>query len=79
MKLIEDDKGNTSSLRVILLVLAGVFVYFTGLFSYVLLVELHKESGTNYTGLVSLFTAMFISFLLAIFAKVLQKKYENSK
>ena len=76
MKLIQDDKGNNSSLRVILLGLGIVFIYFTGIFSYVLITELHKEE-TNYTGVVSLFTAMFISFLLAIFAKVLQKKYER--
>ena len=75
MKLIQDDKGNISSLRVILLIVAGAFVYLLFLFTLFVLHEL-KSDYVNYTGLAALFSAFFVSFILAIFGKVLQKKYE---
>jgi hypothetical protein len=72
---LEDSKGNSSSLRLILTVLGVVFLYFAWLFQKAFLIEITRQAP-DYRGLAELFIAMFVSFILAIFAKVIQKKYE---
>ena len=81
MKLIQDDKGNISSLRVILLIIAVIQVWLVILFSLLVFAELHKfyyyeHYHINYTGLAALFTVLVGQILLAVASKVLQKKYE---
>lgn len=73
---LKDDTGKYSSLRILLFVILLIFIYLMNIFNKFVEFELNSEA-VNYTGLVALFSAFFISFLFAIFAKVFQKKYEN--
>ncbi len=73
--ILQDNKGNYSSLRVILIFLAIVMVFLFVLFTIAFFKEMGKEEA-NYMGLTSLFSAMFGTFILGMFAKVIQKRYE---
>lgn len=76
MPIIQDDSGRVSSLRIIMLLSFFLLIYLLGMFTRAFLFEL-KQSSINYTGLSTLFTAIFINFWLVVFAKVFQKKYEK--
>jgi len=74
--MLQDDKGNISSIRIILIVSFGIFIYLLALWRKAFLFEIVKDQP-DYTGLVALFTAMIINTGLVLFLKVLQKKYER--
>jgi hypothetical protein len=76
MPIITDASGQVSSLRVIMLLWFFVFIFLLGMFTRAFLFEL-KQDSINYTGLATLFTAIFINFALIVFSKVFQKKYEK--
>jgi hypothetical protein len=76
MPIITDANGQVSSLRVIMLLWFFVFIFLLGMFTRAFLFEL-KQTSINYTGLATLFTAIFINFALIVFSKVFQKKYEK--
>ena len=76
MNILQDDKGNYSSMRVILLGAFLVFIFLLFLFTRLLVFELHQES-INYSGLATIFTAMVTQVGLVLFLKVFQKKFES--
>ncbi len=76
MNIIQDDKGNYSSLRAILIVVVVMLIYFIYLFTMMVNYELKQES-IDYTGLSVIFSVIFVEFLLVIFLKVKQKQIEN--
>ena len=78
MNILQDDKGNYSSMRVVLLGAFAVFVFLLILFTRLLVFELNQES-INYNGLATIFTAMVTQVGLVLLLKVFQKKYENHK
>jgi hypothetical protein len=76
MNILQDDKGNYSSLRFLLL---GVFVLLVWMFTewrLALRVEILKDSP-DYTGLTQLFLAMMVTFGMGILGKIIQKKFEK--
>ena len=76
MNILQDDKGNWSSIRFLLIAVLLIFIYLLFLFSKALFFELQQEA-INYTGLATLFTAMVANVGLVLVMKVIQKKYEN--
>lgn len=80
LEFFKDDSGVLSMLRLLLGFLILVSCYMLYLFSLLIFHELSKtESEVNYTGLSLLFTTMFINFILALVAKIIQKKYEQRR
>lgn len=73
----EDDNGNLSSIRLILLILLVVFVYLMFLFTKMIYHELNSKDPINYQGLAIVFSSFFIQFILVILSKVIQKRFEN--
>ncbi len=78
MNALQDDRGNYSSIRIVLMFAIIVFVFLLYLFTKTLFVELEKET-INYTGLALLFSAMVTEVGVVLIIKVIQKKYENKK
>ncbi len=76
MNALKDDKGNWSSIRLVLLFAVVIFLYLLYLFTKTLFVEIEKET-INYQGLALLFTAMVTEVGVVLILKVLQKKYER--
>ena len=79
MNLLKDDKGNWSSLRVLLFLFFGLLILMYFDWRWAFRHEVLSTTPANYEGLTKLFIAMFVCFISAIFAKLLQKKFENSK
>ncbi len=78
MNALQDDNGNYSSIRMVLIFAVLIFLYLLYLFTKTLFVELEKET-INYTGLALLFSAMVTEVGVVLVIKVIQKKYENKK
>ena len=74
-KIMQDSKGNNSSLRIILMVVFLLMCYQLYEFRVAYRLEIVKETP-DYNGLTLLFTAMIINFVLVLVAKVWQKKFE---
>lgn len=74
--MLQDDNGNISSLRIVLVIILAIFIYLLALFTQALKIEIVKETP-NYTGLATLFTAMLVNLALPLLLKVIQKKYEK--
>ena len=74
-KIMQDSKGNNSSLRIILVVVFLLMCYQLYEFRVAYRLEIVKEAP-DYSGLTLLFTAMIINFVLVLVAKVWQKKFE---
>ena len=72
---LQDDKGNLSSIRIGMLAAGMVTIVLMGFWLYGFVKEVQKETS-DYMGLAALFTAIFINFILVVWAKVKQKKYE---
>ncbi len=75
--ILQDDKGNYSSLRALLLVVMIIFIFLLYLFTKTLFFELQQDE-INYQGLATLFTAMIVNVGVVLVSKIVQKKYENS-
>lgn len=75
MQFLKDCTGQYSSMRIALMIIILITIYLLWLFTRAFIFELQQEH-INYTGLATLFTAFFVSFTLAIFAKVWQTKHE---
>lgn len=78
MNALQDDKGNYSSMRVVLLFAVMIFLFLLYLFTKTLFVEIQKDV-INYQGLALLFTAMVTEVGVVLLLKVLQKKYEKNE
>ena len=78
MNILQDDKGNYSSLRVILLVLLILQTWLIILFSSAMISEIKSEDAINFNGLATLFTAMVGNTFSMFLAKIIQKKYERN-
>lgn len=76
MNLLQDDKGNWSSLRALLLFVCVLIVWMYIDWRRVLFVEMLKETP-DYGGVVQLFSVMLVTFGLAFAAKLIQKKFEK--
>ena len=76
MNVLQDDKGNYSSLRVMILFVCLLIVWMYHDWRTVLFIEVAKDKP-DYTGLIQLFSAMLITFGLAFLSKLIQKKYEK--
>jgi quinol-cytochrome oxidoreductase complex cytochrome b subunit len=77
--LIQDDKGNYSSMRVIMLFGGVVFLLTFALFVIIVFEALGRKSEPiNYSGIALLFTAMVVEIMAFVCAKVWQKKIENT-
>lgn len=72
---LKDDKGNWSSMRLIMLISVVLLIYQLYEFRVILHKEIEKEV-VDYNGLSILFTTMVINFVFVIILKVLQKKWE---
>lgn len=73
---LKDDKGNWSSMRLVLMF--GVLLLCYQLYEFRLgyRKEIEKDI-VDYTGLSLLFTTMIINFVFVLILKVIQKKFEN--
>ncbi len=78
MNALQDDRGNYSSIRIVLMFAIIVFVFLLYLFTKTLFIEIQKDV-INYQGLALLFTAMITEVAVVLILKVFQKKYENKK
>ena len=76
MNAFQDDKGNYSSLRIMLIFVCGLIVWMYMDWRRVLFMEVVKDNP-DYVGLIQLFSAMLVTFGLAFAAKLIQKKYER--
>ncbi len=74
--LLQDDKGNKSTMRVAFLIGVVVFIFLLLLFTHMAILESRKEV-VDYLGLAALFTATVTELGLVLYFKTLQKKYEN--
>ncbi len=76
MNVFQDDKGNYSSLRVLLIFVCILIVWMYLDWRTVLFIETAKEVP-DYTGVTNLFLTMIITFGLAFASKLIQKKFEK--
>ncbi len=73
---LKDDKGNWSSLRLVMVFSVGLLFYQLYKFNQVYQLEIVKDS-VDYSGLSLLFTTLVINFVFVIILKVVQKKFEK--
>ena len=73
---LKDDKGNWSSIRLIMVFSVFLLVYQLYRFNQVFQIEIKSES-VDYSGLSLLFTTLVINFVFVIILKVIQKKFER--
>lgn len=73
---LKDDKGNWSSIRLVLMFCIFLLCYQLLEFRVAYRIEIQKEI-VDYTGLSLLFTTMVINFVFVLILKVIQKKFEN--
>lgn len=73
---IQDDSGNTSSFRVILLFFTFLWFCLIVLWGIAFWIEMAREEP-NYNGLAVLFGALVVQVLGMIAGHVVRKKYEN--
>ena len=76
MNLIQDDKGNYSSLRVMLIFVCLFIVFLYVDYRQIMFIEVAKPEP-DYEGLVKLFLAMMVTFGMGWMAKLIQKKIEK--
>ena len=76
MNALQDDKGNYSSLRIMLIFVCGLVVWMYVDWRKLAFIEVAKEQP-DYSGLTNLFLAMLVTFGLAIISKLIQKKFEK--
>jgi hypothetical protein len=74
--IIQDDKGNTSSFRVILLFFTALWFGLIVLWGIAFWVEMARDEP-NYNGLAVLFGALVVQVLGMIAGHVIRKRYEN--
>jgi hypothetical protein len=74
--IIQDDKGNTSSFRAMLLLFALLWFFLIMLWGYSFWLEMNREQP-NYNGLAVLFGALVVQILGMIAGHVIRKRYEN--
>ena len=79
MSYIHDDKGNKSSLRLIVLVLFGLLSAMIVIWTMVFFMEAITKEAPNYEGLALIITAILGGGIFSLAAKVIQKKYETKK
>ena len=74
--IIKERSGDYSSVRVVVLLTFALLcvMYYHWLEAFK--IEIQREQP-DYSGLTQLFVAMFVTFGLALFAKVWQKKHEK--
>ena len=77
MSYIHDDKGNKSSLRLIVLVLFGLLSAMIVIWTMVFFMEAITKEAPNYEGLALIITAILGGGIFSLAAKVIQKKYES--
>lgn len=73
---LKDDKGNWSSIRLVLMFGVLLLCYQLLEFRMAYRIEIQKEI-VDYTGLSLLFTTMVTNFVFVLVLKVIQKKFEN--
>ena len=73
---LKDDKGNWSSMRLVLISCIFLLCYQLYEFRVGYRKEIEKDV-VDYTGLSLLFTTMVINFVFVLILKVIQKKFEN--
>jgi threonine/homoserine/homoserine lactone efflux protein len=73
---LSQDNGVLSMIRLAVVFVMLVFLYFLWLFTLMVFHELSRDE-INYSGLALIFGAMFVEFILVIILKVMQKKYEH--
>lgn len=78
MNFLQDDSGNYSSMRVILIISVLVLIYQLYEFRAAYHLEIVKETP-DYQGLTILFTALVTNFIFALILKVVQKRFENNR
>lgn len=77
MSYIHDDKGNKSSLRLIVLVLFGLLSAMIVIWTMVFFMEAITKEAPDYEGLSLIITAILGGGIFSLAAKVIQKKYES--
>lgn len=77
MSYIHDDKGNKSSLRLIVLVLFGLLSAMIVIWTMVFFMEAVTKEAPDYEGLALIITAILGGGIFSLAAKVIQKKYES--
>ena len=76
MNALQDEKGNYSSLRIMLIFVCGLVVWMYVDWRKLAFIEAQRDAP-DYTGLTNLFLAMLVTFGLAIISKLIQKKFEK--
>jgi RsiW-degrading membrane proteinase PrsW (M82 family) len=77
MSYIHDDRGNKSSLRLIVLVLFGLLSAMIVIWTMVFFMEAITKEVPDYEGLALIITAILGGGIFSLAAKVIQKKYES--
>ncbi len=77
MKTLEDDKGNPSSFRMMLLVFVILWFILIVLWGRAFCIEMERGEP-DYDGLAVLFGALVVQVLGMIAGHVIRKKYENA-
>ena len=76
---LQDDKGNYSSMRVLLAFLFGLVVWMYVDWRWALRLEMIKDVP-DYSGITELFNAMmagFVALIAALITKLIQKRFER--
>ena len=76
MNALQDDKGNYSSLRIMLIFVCGLVVWMYVDWRKLAFIESARDNP-DYSGLTNLFLAMLVTFGLAFASKLIQKKFEK--
>jgi hypothetical protein len=76
MSILKDDKGNNSSMRLMLLMFMFAIIIFLAVWMGVFLKESYKDVA-NYDGLSNILWGGATSGTLALFAKAAQKYFEK--
>lgn len=74
--LFQDDKGNESTMRVIVTIFVGVISICIAVLLALVVKESYKESP-DYSGLATIISAFLGGGVISLVAKAVQKKYEN--
>ena len=78
MNIFQDDKGNYSSMRILLVLVFILTLWMFVEWRIAFHIEIQKETP-DYSGLTQLFIAMMVTFGIGIIGKIIQKKHENDK
>jgi hypothetical protein len=76
MNVLQDNNGNYSSMRVILILTFSLMLWMFVEWRIAFHIEIEKDNP-DYGGLTQLFIAMMVTFGMGIVGKIIQKKYEN--